>query len=157
LASNVVDLARDVTIRAMETVNRARDAADMATEATSAAGRGTSLTLMTWNARRLLSSGSELALLHLLTSADVDVTTVTECEILETVKDFAVAGYTTFFTKVPEGKSKTRVLVERDKRRSNKSKLNKSLSDPTSCGSLPTRHSASHTHLFNRPLTCAGP
>jgi hypothetical protein len=27
------------------------------------------------------------------------------------VKDFAVAGYTTFFPKVPEGKSKTRVIT----------------------------------------------
>jgi hypothetical protein len=107
LASDVVDLARDVTIPAIETVNRARDAADLATEATKAAGRGPSLTLMTWNASRPLSSGRELALLHLLTSLDVDVATVTECEIPETVKDFALAGYTTFFPKVPEGKSKT--------------------------------------------------
>jgi hypothetical protein len=106
----MVDLARDVTIPAMETVNRARDAADLATEATKAAGRGPSLTLMTWNASRLLSSGRELALLHLLTSLDVDIATVTECEIPETVKEFAVADYTTFFPKVPEGKLKMRVI-----------------------------------------------
>jgi hypothetical protein len=49
----------------------------------------------------------ELAILHLLTSSDVDVAMVTECEMTETVKDFSVAGYTTFFPKVPEGKSKT--------------------------------------------------
>jgi hypothetical protein len=35
----------------------------------------------------------------------------TECEIPETVKDFAVAGYTTFFPKVPEGKSKPKVIT----------------------------------------------
>jgi methyl coenzyme M reductase subunit C len=111
LASDVVNLARDVTIPAMETVNRARYVADLATEATKAAERGPSLTLMTWNASHLLSSGRKLALLHLLTSSDVDVATVTECEIPETVKDFAVAGYTTSFPKVPEGKSKTRVIT----------------------------------------------
>jgi hypothetical protein len=70
-------LARDVTIPAMETVNRARYVADLATEATKAVGRGPSLTLMTWNASRLLSWGRELALLHLLTSLDVSVATVT--------------------------------------------------------------------------------
>jgi hypothetical protein len=42
---------------------------------------------------------------------DVDVATVTWCEMTETAKDFAVAGYTTFFPKVPKGKSKTRVII----------------------------------------------
>jgi hypothetical protein len=41
----------------------------------------------------------------------VDIATVTECKMTETAKDFTVAGYTTFFPKVPKGKSKTRVII----------------------------------------------
>jgi hypothetical protein len=88
----------------------ARDAADTATGVTNAVRKQTttqdqksSLVLMTWNASRLLSYGRELALLHLLTSSSVDVATVTKCEMTETEKDIAVAGYTTFLPKVPKG------------------------------------------------------
>jgi hypothetical protein len=121
LKSNAVDSARDVSIPAMDTTTMAREAADSATEVTNAARNKPplqdqkplhqvpkpslvtarnrpkhhdkkSLILMTWNASRLMSSGRELALLHLLTSSAVDIATVTECKMTETAKDFAVAG-----------------------------------------------------------------
>jgi exonuclease III len=118
----------------METTTMARDAADSAMEVTNAAtnkpthqdqkpslvaarnkpprqDKKSSLILMTWNASRLLSLGRELALLHLLTTSAVNVATVTECKMTETAKDFAVDGYTSFFPKVPKGKSKTRVII----------------------------------------------
>jgi hypothetical protein len=126
--SKAFDSARDITIPAIETTTMARDAADSATEVTNAArnkpphqdqkpslvvarnrpkhqDKKSSLVLMTWNASRLLSSGRELALLHLLTSSAVDLATVTECKMIETAKDFAV------FPKVPKGKSKTQVII----------------------------------------------
>jgi hypothetical protein len=118
LTCDVVNSARDVTIPAMETTTLARDAADTTTEVTNAARntpphqkQKSSLVLMTWNASCLLSSGRKLALLYLLTSLAVDVATVTECKMTETAKDFTVAGYTTFFPKVPKRKSKTRVII----------------------------------------------
>jgi hypothetical protein len=41
----------------------------------------------------------------------VDIATVTECEMTETAKDFAVAGYTPYLPIVSKGKSKTRVII----------------------------------------------
>jgi exonuclease III len=110
-------LAWDATIPARDATTKAREAANSATEVTNAARNKPtnhdkkSLVLMTWNASRLLSSGRELALLHLLTSLAVDIATVTECKMTETANDFAVAGYTTYLPIVPKGKSKTRVII----------------------------------------------
>jgi hypothetical protein len=41
----------------------------------------------------------------------VDIATLTECEMVETANNFAVAGYMTFLPLVPKGKSKTRVII----------------------------------------------
>jgi hypothetical protein len=69
-----------------------------------------SMKLLTWNACRLLAGGRELALVNLLTTTGADVTTITECEILEGSGEFSVAGYTTF-APPPNTGGKTRVLV----------------------------------------------
>jgi hypothetical protein len=62
-----------------------------------------SLTLVTWNACRLLIAGKELALVNLLKATGADVATIKKCELPHTMAKFSVAGYTTFVPLAPEG------------------------------------------------------
>jgi hypothetical protein len=109
-ASDAPDPASENGVSGSDSNCTAKDATDLAGETGDPQDRK-SLVLMTWNASRLLSSGRELALTHLLASSSVDITTVTECKMPETANDFAVEGYTTFHPLVPKGKSKTRVII----------------------------------------------
>jgi hypothetical protein len=118
--ADAVKTTLDVTKRTCEVAGRKPDAAKKKWDkpkdgrlpvcARKPAEEGRALKVMTWNACGLMKPGRELALLHLLASADVDAATITETEIPSTVINFAGHGYTTILPIVPAG-GKTRVVV----------------------------------------------